>query len=52
MRPHALANDYHYKRIPATIVLDGEGKIARIFFGFYEMEKIEPIIKTLLATKK
>ena len=47
-----LANDYHYKGVPATIVLDGEGKIARIFFGFHEMEKIEPIIKTLLATKK
>jgi hypothetical protein len=47
-----LANDYHYKGIPATIVLDGEGKIARILFGFPEMEKIEPIIKTLLATKK
>jgi peroxiredoxin len=47
-----LANDYHYKGVPATIVLDCEGKIARIFFGFHEMEKIEPIIKTLLATKK
>jgi len=47
-----LANDYHYKGIPATIVLDGEGKNARVFFGFHEMEKIEPIIKTLLATKK
>jgi len=47
-----LANDYHYKGVPATIVLDSEGKIARIFFGFHEMEKIEPIIKTLLATKK
>jgi peroxiredoxin len=47
-----LASDYHYKGIPATIVLDGEGKIARIFFGFYKMEKIEPIIKTMLATKK
>ncbi len=47
-----LANDYHYKGVPATIVLDGEGKIARIFYGFHEMEKIEPIIKTLLATKK
>jgi peroxiredoxin len=46
-----LANDYHYKGVPATIVLDGEGKIARIFYGFHEMEKIEPIIKTLLATK-
>jgi thiol-disulfide isomerase/thioredoxin len=47
-----LVNDYHYKGVPATIVLDGEGKIGRIFFGFHEMEKIEPIIKTLLATKK
>ena len=47
-----LANDYHYKGAPATIVLDCEGKIARIFYGFHEMEKIEPIIKTLLATKK
>ena len=47
-----LANDYHYKGVPATIVLDDEGKIARIFFGFYKMEKIEPIIKTMLAAKK
>jgi len=47
-----LANDYHYKGIPATIVLDCKGKIARIFFGFHEKEKIEPIIKNLLDTKK
>jgi peroxiredoxin len=47
-----LANDYHYKGIPETIVLDAEGKIARTFFGFQEKEKIEPIIKNLLAIKK
>jgi peroxiredoxin len=47
-----LANDYHYKGIPATIVLDCEGKIARTFFGFHEKERIEPIIKNLLATKR
>src|SRR3984957_5113932 len=47
-----LANDYHYKGVPATIVLDCEGNIARIFFGFHEMQKIEPIVKALLATKK
>jgi len=47
-----LANDYHYKGIPATIVLDCKGKIARTFFGFHEKEKIEPIIKNLLDTKK
>jgi cytochrome c biogenesis protein CcmG/thiol:disulfide interchange protein DsbE len=47
-----LANDYHYKGVPATIVLDCEGKIARIFFGFHEAQRIEPIIKKLLATTK
>jgi peroxiredoxin len=47
-----LANDYHYKGVPATIVLDGEGNIARIFFGFHEMERIEPIVQALLAKKK
>ena len=47
-----LANDYHYKGVPATIVLDCEGKIARTFFGFHEKEKIEPTIKSLLATKR
>jgi hypothetical protein len=47
-----LANDYHYKGVPATIVLDCEGNIARIFFGFHEAQRIEPIIKELLATTK
>ena len=47
-----LANDYHYKGGPATIVLDGELKLARIFYGLHEMENLGPIIKTLLATKK
>ena len=46
-----LANDYHYKGVPATIVLDCEGNIARIFFGFHEKQRIEPIVKALLATK-
>ena len=47
-----LANDYHYKGVPATVVLDCEDKIARIFFGFHEAQRIEPIVKALLATKK
>ena len=42
----------NYKGIPATIVLDGEGKIGRVFFGFHETAKIKPIIKAMLATKK
>jgi peroxiredoxin len=47
-----LASDYHYKGVPATVVLDRDGNIARIFFGFHEMHKIEPVIKALLATKR
>jgi peroxiredoxin len=47
-----LANDYHYKGVPETVVLDCEGNIARIFFGFHEAQRIEPIIKELLATMK
>ena len=47
-----LAKDFHYKGVPATIVLDCEGNIARIFFGFHEMQKIEPIVQAILATKK
>src|SRR3984957_15620155 len=44
-----LASDYHYKGVPATIVLDCEGNIARVFFGFHQAKRIEPIIKELLA---
>jgi peroxiredoxin len=47
-----LAEDFHYKGVPATIVLDCEGNIARIFFGFHEMQKIAPIVQAILATKK
>jgi thiol-disulfide isomerase/thioredoxin len=47
-----LANDYHYKGFPTTIVLDGEGKIARTFFGYHEMEKLETLVKALLGVKK
>ena len=47
-----LASDYHYKGVPATIVLDREGNIARIFFGFHQAKRIEPIIKELLATTR
>ena len=47
-----LANDYHYKGVPATIVLDCEGNIARIYFGFHQAQRIEPIIKELLAATK
>jgi peroxiredoxin len=47
-----MANDYHYKGVPATVLLDCEGRIARIFFGFHDTQEFKPVIKALLATKK
>jgi hypothetical protein len=46
-----LADDYHYKGFPTTILLDGEGKIARTFFGYHEMEKLETCVKPLLGSE-
>ena len=47
-----LADGYHYKGFPTTIVLNGEGNIARTFFGFHEMEELETCVKPLLGVKK
>ena len=47
-----MASDYHYKGVPATVFLDCEGKIARIFFGFHDTEEFKAVIKALLAMKK
>jgi len=34
-----LAQDYRYKGFPTTIILDGEAKIVRTFYGYHAMEK-------------
>ncbi|MFZ0712394.1 MAG: hypothetical protein WAM53_20305, partial [Terrimicrobiaceae bacterium] len=47
-----LADDYHYKGFPATILLNGEGKIARTFFGYHEMEQLETCVTPLFGIKK
>ncbi len=47
-----LADDYHYKGFPTTILLNGERKIARTFFGYHEMEQLETCVTPLLGVKK
>ena len=47
-----LADDYHYKGFPTTILLNGESKIARTFFGYHEMEQLETCVTPLLGVKK
>jgi thiol-disulfide isomerase/thioredoxin len=44
-----LAQDYHYKGFPTTIVLDTEGKIVRTFYGYHSMETFEPLVHSLLT---
>ena len=44
-----LAQYYHYKGFPTTIILDGEGKIVRTFYGYHPMEKFEPLLQSLLT---
>jgi len=44
-----LAQDYRYKGFPTTIILDGEGKIVRTFYGYHPMEKFEPLVQGLLT---
>lgn len=46
-----LADDYHYKGFPTTVLLNGEGKIAGTFFGYHGMEKLETSVKPLLGVK-
>ena len=43
-----LARYYHYKGFPTTIIVDGEGKILRTFYGYHPMEKFEPLVQSLL----
>ena len=46
-----LADDYHYKGFPTTILLNGERKIARTFFGYHEMEQLRPASHPCLASR-
>lgn len=44
--------DYHFKGIPTIIVLDAKGRIARTFYGFQEMKKLEPVLQGVVVHKK
>lgn len=43
-----IADDFHYKGFPATVLVDRQGKIAGIFFGYHDEDKLAPTIERLL----
>ena len=40
---------YHIKAIPVTVLIDRDGKIAAVYLGCKEFDKLEESIKKLLA---
>ena len=43
-----IANDFHFKGIPTTILIDRDGKIAHTFYGYHDGKNIEAAVKKLL----
>ncbi len=43
-----IANDYHFKGIPTTVVIDKDGKIAKTFYGYHDEKLIEAAVQKLL----
>jgi peroxiredoxin len=43
-----IAKDYHFKGIPTTVVIDKEGKIAKMFYGYHDDKVIEAAVQKLL----
>jgi len=43
---------YHYKGFPATVIVGPDGKIARIFFGLHNADKLDAVIKGAVEAQK
>ena len=43
-----IAKDYHFKGIPTTVVIDKDGKIAKMFYGYHDDKLIEAAVQKLL----
>lgn len=46
-----LAEDFHFKGIPTTIVVGADGKIVKTFYGYHDGAKIEAIVQQILAQR-
>ena len=43
-----IAKDYHFKGIPTTVVIDRDGRIAKMFYGYHDDKVIEAAVQKLL----
>jgi len=43
-----IAEDYHFKGFPTTVVIDKDGKIAKTFYGYQDGKVIEAAVQKLL----
>ena len=46
-----IADDYKFKGIPTCVVVDRDGKIAKVFYGYHDAKRIGEIAEKLLAKK-
>jgi peroxiredoxin/uncharacterized membrane protein len=47
-----LARAYELEGIPITVVIDREGKIAKIFHGLHELKRLEEVVSPLVEAAK
>jgi cytochrome c biogenesis protein CcmG/thiol:disulfide interchange protein DsbE len=47
-----IADAYHFKGIPTTIVIGAEGRIIKTFYGYHDAQRIEEVVKSALPEKK
>ena len=43
-----IAKDYHFKGFPTTVVIDRDGKIAKMFYGYHDGKVFEAAVQKLL----
>ena len=43
-----IAEDYHFKGFPTTVVIDKDGRIAKTFYGYQDGKVIEAAVQKLL----
>ncbi len=47
-----LIDLYKFKGIPTTVFITGDGKIAKVFYGYHDAKQLEDIIETFLIAEK
>ncbi len=47
----SITNDYHFKGIPTTIVIGGDGHIAKTLYGYHDGKSLEALVQPLLRQR-